>query len=143
MSTAATETLVAVVERELPFPPEKVWRALTQQHLLEEWLMKNDFQPVVGHHFQLRGDWGGVLDCEVLAVEPHKTLSYTWNFPHDDPAYDTRTVVTLTLTPTGKGTHLRMEQAGFRKEQKQAYGGAKAGWAQFLSKLEQLLTREN
>lgn len=141
MSTA-TETQVAVVERELPFPPEKVWRALTQQHLIEEWLMKNDFQPVVGHRFQLRGEWGGVLDCEVLAVEPNKTLSYTWNFPHDDPAYDTRTVVTMTLTPTGKGTHLRMEQAGFRKEQKQAYGGAKAGWAQFLGNLEQLLTRE-
>ena len=141
MSTA-TETQVAVVERELPFPPEKVWRALTQQHLIEEWLMKNDFQPVVGHRFKLRGDWGGVLDCEVLAVEPNKTLSYTWNFPHDDPAYDTRTVVTMTLTPTGKGTHLRMEQAGFRKEQKQAYGGAKAGWAQFLGNLEQLLTRE-
>jgi len=141
MSTAP-ETLVAVVERELPFPPEKVWRALTQQHLVEEWLMKNDFQPVVGHRFQLRGDWGGVLDCEVLAVEPHNLLSYTWNFPHDDPAYDTRTVVTLTLSPTAKGTHLRMEQAGFRKEQKQAYGGAKAGWAQFLTKLEQLLTRE-
>lgn len=141
MSTA-TETQVAVVERELPFPPEKVWRALTQQHLIEEWLMKNDFQPVVGHRFQLRGEWGGVLDCEVLAVEPNKTLSYTWNFPHDDPAYDTRTVVTMTLTPTGKGTHLRMEQAGFRKEQKQAYGGAKAGWAQFLGNLEQLLTRQ-
>ena len=28
--------------------------------------MKNDFKPVVGHRFNLRGDWGGVLDCEVL-----------------------------------------------------------------------------
>jgi uncharacterized protein YndB with AHSA1/START domain len=141
MSTAATETLVAVVERELPFPPEKVWRAITTPHFIEEWLMKNDFQPVVGHQFKLRGDWGGVLDCEVLTLEPNKTLSYTWNFPHDDPAFDTKTVVTLTLTPTGNGTQLRMEQAGFRKEQKQAYGGAKAGWAQFLGKLEQVLAK--
>lgn len=141
MSTAATETLVAVVERELPFPPEKVWRALTQQHLLEDWLMKNDFQAVVGHKFNLRGDWGGVLACEVLTLEPPKKVSYSWNFPHEDPAYDTKTVVTLTLTPISKGTHLRMEQAGFRKEQKQAYGGAKAGWAQFLGKLEQVLAK--
>lgn len=141
MSTADTETLVAVVERELPFPPEKVWRALTQQHLIEEWLMKNDFQAVVGHKFNLRGDWGGVLACEVLTLDPHKTLSYSWNFPHDDPAFDTRTVVTMTLTPTAKGTHLRMEQAGFRKEQKQAYGGAKAGWAKFLGNLEQVLSK--
>ena len=34
--------------------------------------MKNDFAPVVGHRFNLRGDWGGVLDCEVLAVEPNR-----------------------------------------------------------------------
>jgi uncharacterized protein YndB with AHSA1/START domain len=63
MSKAETETLSVVVEREFPFPPEKLWRALTQPHLIEEWLMKNDFKPDVGHHFKLRGDWGGVLDC--------------------------------------------------------------------------------
>ena len=74
----------------MPYPPEKIWRALTQPHLIEEWLMKNDFQPVVGHSFNLRGDWGGVLDCEVLAVEPNRTLSYTWNFAHDDAAYNLR-----------------------------------------------------
>lgn len=141
MNETSTETLSAVVERELPFPQEKVWRALTQPHLIEEWLMKNDFQPVIGHRFNLRGEWGGVLDCEVLAIEPNKTLSYTWNFPHDDPAYNLKSVVTLTLTPTSKGTHLRVEQIGFRPEQKQAHGGAKAGWREFLGKLEQVLAR--
>ena len=30
MNGNSTETLSVVVERELPFPPEKVWRALTQ-----------------------------------------------------------------------------------------------------------------
>ena len=72
MSKPATETRSVVVEREIPYPPEKIWRALTQPHLLEEWLMKNDFKPAVGHRFNLRGDWGGVLDCEVLAVDPNK-----------------------------------------------------------------------
>ena len=97
--------------------------------------------PAVGHRFNLRGDWGGVLDCEVLAVEPNKTLSYTWNFAHDDAAFNLASVVTFTLTPTSTGTHLRMEQAGFRPAQKQAYGGAKVGWPQFLAKLEQVLGR--
>jgi uncharacterized protein YndB with AHSA1/START domain len=141
MNKAAGETRSVVVEREIPFPPEKLWRALTQPHLIEEWLMKNDFNPVVGHKFKLRGEWGGVLDCEVLEVEPQKTLAYTWDFAHDDPAYDMKSVVTFTLTPTSKGTHLRMEQAGFRPDQKQAYGGAKAGWAQFFAKLEEILAR--
>jgi uncharacterized protein YndB with AHSA1/START domain len=136
-----TETLSVTIERELPFPPEKVWRALTQPHLIEEWLMKNDFQPVVGHQFKLRGDWGGVLDCEVLALEPNKTVSYTWDFAHDDAAYSMKSVVTFTLTRTSTGTHLRVEQAGFRPDQKQAFNGAKAGWKQFFGKLEQVLAR--
>jgi uncharacterized protein YndB with AHSA1/START domain len=141
MSEPAIETRSVVVEREIPHPPEKIWRALTQPHLIEEWLMKNDFKPVVGHRFNLRGDWGGVLDCEVLAIEPNRTLSYTWNFAHDDAAYNLKSVVTFTLTPTSTGTHLRMEQLGFRPDQKQAFHGAKAGWQQFLSNLEQILAR--
>jgi len=141
MSTVATETLSVVVEREFSYPPEKLWRALTQPHLIEEWLMKNDFKPAVGHSFNLRGDWGGVLDCEVLAVEPNRTLSYTWNFANDDAAFNLTSVVTFTLTPTTSGTHLHMEQSGFRPDQKQAFGGARHGWQQFFGNLEQVVAR--
>ena len=141
MTNAATEALSVVVEREIAHPPEKLWRALTQPHLLEEWLMKNDFKPDVGHRFNLRGDWGGVLDCEVLAVEPNRTLSYTWDFKHDDAAYNLKSVVTFTLMPTRSGTHLHMEQVGFRPDQKQAFGGAKVGWPRFFENLEQVLAR--
>jgi len=137
----ATETRSVVVEREFPHPPEKLWRALTQPHLIEEWLMKNDFKPVVGHNFNLRGDWGGVLDCEVLAVEPQKTLTYTWNFKHEEAAYNLTSVVIWTLTATRTGTHLRMEQSGFRPDQPQAYGGAKHGWHKFFENLEQTLAK--
>ena len=96
--------------------------------------MKNDFKPVVDHRFNLRADWGAV-DCQVLAVEPNKTLSYTWG------AYGLESVVTWTLTPTSTGTHLRMEQSGFRPDQQQAYQGAKHGWPQFFANLEQVLAR--
>ena len=137
--TAATRTVV--VEREFAHPPGKLWRALTQPHLIAEWLMKNDFVPQVGHQFKLTGEWGGVLDCEVLAIEDGRTLAYRWDFDHDDPAFSLRSVVTFTLTPTGHGTHLRMEQAGFRPTQKQAFGGAHLGWKQFFDNLEQLADR--
>ncbi len=139
MSKQAAETLSVVVEREIPFPPEKIWRALTQPHLMEEWLMKTDFEPIVGHRFNLRRnpqpDLNIVIDCQVLEVEPHKTLSYTWS------AYDLEGVVTWTLTPTSTGTHLRVEQSGFRPDQKRAYGGAKAGWRRFFANLEHVLAR--
>jgi uncharacterized protein YndB with AHSA1/START domain len=128
----ATETRSVVVEREIPHPPEKLWRALTQPHLIEEWLMKNDFKPVVNHRFNLRGDWG-TADCQVLTIEPHKALSYTW------AAFGLQSVVAFTLTPTSTGTHLRMEQSGFRSDQSQAYHGAKAGWRQFLTSLEKVV----
>jgi uncharacterized protein YndB with AHSA1/START domain len=133
--TVATETLSVVVERDIPHPPEKIWRALTQPHLIEAWLMKSDFKPAVDHRFKFTADWGAV-DCKVLAIEPHRTLSYTW------AAYGLESVVVWTLTPTGTGTHLRMEQSGFRPDQKQAYQGARHGWPQFFAKLEQVLQRE-
>jgi uncharacterized protein YndB with AHSA1/START domain len=134
MNETSTETRSVIVEREIAFPPEKIWRALTQPHLIEEWLMKNDFKPVVGQSFNLRAEWGAV-DCLVQAVEPNKTLSYTWD------AMGLESVVTWTLTPTSKGTHLRMEQSGFRRDQEQAYQGAQYGWPRFFASLEQLLAR--
>lgn len=141
MNNAATETRSVVVEREMAHPPEKIWRALTQPHLIEEWLMRTDFKPVVGHRFDFRVDWGAV-DCQVLAIEPNKTLSYTWNAARtDDAAGGLTSVVTWTLTPTSKGTHLRMEQTGFRADQPRYYGGAKIGWQQFFANLEQVLAR--
>ena len=132
--TKPDTTRSVVIERELPHPPEKIWRALTQSPLIEEWLMKNDFQPVVGHRFNLRANWGAV-DGQVIAVEPNKTLSYTW------AAFGLESVVTWTLTPTSTGTHLRVEQSGFGPDQQQAYQGAKAGWPRFFAALEQVLAR--
>jgi uncharacterized protein YndB with AHSA1/START domain len=136
-----SEKLSVVVEREFPCPPERLWRALTQPHLIEEWLMQNDFKPEAGHRFTLRTDpkptWSGVLDCEVLTVEPLKTLAYTWGSPMGDSA----TVVTWTLTPTATGTHLRMEHAGFRPDRRRNYQGAKLGWQRFIARLEQVAAR--
>ncbi len=139
MNKQAAETLSVVVERDLPYPTEKLWRALTQPHLIEEWLMKNNFQPQVGHQFSLRMDpqpgWNGVIDCRVLVVEPNKALSYTWG------TLGLETTVTFTLTPTPTGTRLHMQQTGFRPDQPQNYQGAKYGWQKFFANLEQVLGR--
>lgn len=134
MNAPATETLSVIVERQIPFPPEKIWRALTQPHLIEEWLMKSDFKPAVDHRFSFRADWGSV-DCQVMAIEAGKTLSYTW------AAHGLDSVVTWTLTPADSGTLLRMEQSGFRPDQKQAFHGARFGWQKFFTGLEEVLAR--
>ena len=83
VSNPASTTRTVVIEREFPHPPEKLWRALTESPLLAQWLMNNDFEPVAGHKFQFRADpvpnWNGIIDCQVLAVDPLKQLSYTWS----------------------------------------------------------------
>ena len=135
MTSAATETRSVIVEREIHHPPEKIWRALTEPHLIEEWLMKNDFKPVAGHKFNLRGDWGAV-DCRVLEIQPLRTLTFSW------AAHGLESLVTWTLTPTSKGARLRMEHSGFRADQEQFHQGAKMGWSNFFAKLEQVLARE-
>jgi len=141
--TTTAETRSVVVEREFPHPPEKLWRALTQPHLIQEWLMQNDFAPNVGHRFNLRttpyGTWNGIVDCEVLAIEPNRTLSYTWD--SGEGSLRVTSVVTWTLTPAGAGTHLRMEQSGFRSDQPQNFAGAKYGWENFFNRLEPALAK--
>ena len=127
----------------MPHPPEKIWRALTQGPLIEEWLMKNDFQPVVGHKFNFRAtpmpQWNGVTDCEVLVVEPNVRLSYTWNASGTEAVNGLKTVVTWTLTPTQGGTRVRMEQSGFRPEDEGFYQGAGFGWKRMVESLERVV----
>jgi len=136
MNDSAT-TRSVVIERQLSHPPEKVWRALTQGALIEEWLMKNDFKPVVGHKFTFRSqpmpEWDGVIDAQVTEVESQARLAYTWS------ALGLQSVVTWTLTPASGGTHLRMEQSGFRLDQEAAYRGANYGWQRFIGNLERVL----
>ena len=138
-ATTAATTHTLVVERDLPHPPQKVWRALTQSALLADWLMANDFAASVGHKFSFRStpmpQWNGVIDCEVLAIEPEKRVSYTWG------ALGLETVVTFTLTPSAAGTHLRMEQFGFGSDTDNNYRGATYGWQRFVGNLEQTLAR--
>jgi uncharacterized protein YndB with AHSA1/START domain len=133
----ATRTLV--IEREMPHSREKIWRALTEGPLIEEWLMSNDFKPVVGHRFTLRAapvpNWNGIIDCEVLTVEPPSRLSYSWG------TLGIGTAVTFMLTPIEGGTRVRMEQSGFGPNQDANYKGATYGWKNFLSKLEHVLER--
>jgi uncharacterized protein YndB with AHSA1/START domain len=137
-STPATENpRTLVVERVFPHPPEKLWRALTESPLLAQWMMNNDFEPVIGRSFQFRADpvpnWNGVIDCEVLLVDPQNQLSYSWG------AFGLGTVVLFTLTPAEGGTHVRMEQSGFGATQDAAYKGATYGWQNFIGKLENVV----
>jgi uncharacterized protein YndB with AHSA1/START domain len=140
VTASSTNTGVIVIERQLPHPPEKIWRALTQSQLLEEWLMDNDFQPIVGHRSTFKTDpapqWDGITECEVLEVEPYARLVYRCDA---STGGGMKTLVTWTLTPTPDGVLLRMEQSGFRQQDEHNFHGASQGWQRFVTKLEHVL----
>ena len=136
MTDTAATTHTLVIEREMPHPQEKVWRALTEGPLIEQWLMNNDFQPVVGHQFNFRSapvqGWDGIINSKVLLVDPTSRLSYSWG------TMGMESLVAWTLTPTATGTHVRMEQSGFRSDQDAAYKGATYGWTKFIAAMERV-----
>lgn len=88
-----------------------VWRALTDPQELSEWLMPNDFRPVVGHRFTFvtapRPDFDGIVRCEVKAVQPESLLSYSWVGGGID------TIVEWRLAAHGSGTALTLIHSGF------------------------------
>ena len=141
MTATAAATKSIVVERTMPHPPAKVWRALTQSALIEEWLMKNDFQPTVGHRFQFRATpmpgWSGVTNCQVLEVEEPTRLVYAWGDGTESES-GLKTVVTWTLTPADGGTHVRMEHSGFRPQDEGGYRGMGGGWPRIVEGLERV-----
>ncbi len=134
------ETRSLSLELDMHHSPEKVWRALTDPALLEEWLL-----PVLDHDLQLEPGakftfktqpypgWDGTVNCRILEIEEHRKLSYAWTVPFLD------TVVTFTLAPTASGTHLSIVQSGFEPEQKREFGGARYGWKMMTGKLVDLL----
>lgn len=140
---ASAEARTVVVIREIPHPPEKVWRALTEPHLIAEWLAKTDFEAVTGHRFTVKitpqpGN-SFAFDCEVRTVEHNKVLVYSWDSADAESGKGLRSSVTWELTATTEGTLLRMEQSGFGPDQPLYYHGARMGWPQFVAKLEALL----
>ncbi len=101
-----------------PHRVEDVWECLTNAGLIAQWLMANDFQPVVGHRFRFTAKpmpgWCGVVDCEVLELVENKKLSYSWVSGPKVGSTDISTVVTWHLEAQGGSTRLVLEHTGFR-----------------------------
>jgi uncharacterized protein YndB with AHSA1/START domain len=138
-----------VVEDVLPYPPERLWRALTTSELIGRWLMPNDFEPVVGKRFTFTtrpiGDWDGVVHCEVLEIEPPRRLVYSWKGGTDannaKANYASRldSVVTWTLQAEGNGTRLRMVHSGFRSPENDfAYDAMSSGWRRIVGRISEI-----
>lgn len=134
------------VEETYPFPPERVWRALTDSASMAEWLMPNDFLPQVGHKFQFRGQpmpgWRGYVECEVTEVVPPKQLTYTWT---GDDDWKEPSTVKWTLEPVAGGTKVRLVHSNLQDPwATKLRGMLSQGWNKMLKdKLAGVIERLN
>jgi uncharacterized protein YndB with AHSA1/START domain len=127
--------------------PETVWEYLTNSDLIALWLMKNNFQPVVGADFQFKTgpipglNFDGVFHCRVLEVSPFSTLSYTWSSGPGESVINLDSVVIWQLQPKDNGTEVFLEHSGFEKpENFDFYSGLNHGWIEKFQNIEKLLT---
>jgi uncharacterized protein YndB with AHSA1/START domain len=99
-------------EMTYPYTPEQVWAALTNSEALGQWLMPNNFEPVIGHRFQFQTKpapgFDGTVRCEVLEVLRPARLVYSWT----GGGIDTKLIWTLERLP--EGTRLTLDHTGFK-----------------------------
>ena len=117
--------------------PEAVWDYLTNPELLEQWLGKTDFQPIVGHKFRFVSPYGNDSFCEVLEVKPFTKLSYTWqkNSLKDKKPYTSKIV--WTLVAKEDGTELQLLHNGFAALEDLA--GQETGWPERIQQFDELI----
>ena len=118
-------------------PPQEVWEYLTRSELLEQWLVKTDFQPVVGHKFHFFSKTGKATYCEVLEVKPFTRLSYSWQKKSSKENKPFNSKVVWTLVPKENGTELQLVHNGFIALED--FIGHENGWKACLNKFEELL----
>lgn len=136
-TTTAAATRDIVIDEVFPHAPEILWKALTTGALMARWLMEpRGFEPVVGTRFTYQttpaGAWDGVIQCQVLAVEPNRRFAYSWvGGDATNTGYGSRleTTVTFELAEVEGGTRLRLTHAGFTLPHNDtAYERMSQGW---------------
>jgi uncharacterized protein YndB with AHSA1/START domain len=137
---ATGDTREIIVEAVLPHAPEAIWKTLTTGALIAQWLMPNDFEPVIGKRFTFKtkpmGGWDGVVQCEVLEIVPNRKLVYSWKGGSDDSRTIAKldSIVTWTLTPADGGTRLKLVHSGFRSPRNDfAFEAMSPRWSRIMT----------
>ena len=128
-----------------PHPPAVVWEYLTKSELLEQWLMKNDFEPIVGYDFQFNTrpvpnlDFDGNVYCKVLEIVPGKKLSYSWKTGPGNNHVVIDSIVVWTLHEKDNGTELQLDHTGFKETDISMFLTVDEGWLKNMKKIADLI----
>jgi len=140
------------LERTFDAPPERVFRAWLEPHLLRRWMAPGEIattqaevdQRVGGRyriwHTQDGVDVGG-FDCALVELVPNERIVWQWGFvgPQraDGPVFDS--LLTVILRPTAAGgtlltlEHTRLDDLATALPD--VAGNVEAGWKSVLDKL--------
>jgi uncharacterized protein YndB with AHSA1/START domain len=101
------------IERDYPYPIEKVWEAISTPESLAAWLMPNNFKLEKGYSFTFKTKpqpgFDGIVNCRVLDFEIPRKLQFTWQ----GGPLKKSTLVTFTLQEIEHGTKLIFSHSGF------------------------------
>jgi uncharacterized protein YndB with AHSA1/START domain len=122
--------------------PEFVWDYLTKSELMEQWLMPNDFMPIIGYDFEFRTkpkpevEFDGIFYCKVLEIIPFKKLSYSWKGGPGNNQITLDSFVEWTLQAKDNGTELSLLHSGFKEIENFAlYNAMNDGWIKNINKI--------
>lgn len=129
------------------YPTQIIWEYLTTSNLIAQWLMVNDFKPIVGHRFTFRSEvchplaFDGNVYCEVLQVLPQEKLSYSWKHGPRKGEITLDSVVVWTLKAKNGGTELKLEHSGFMEPQNLLdYQTMEPGWDGHINRIAGFLS---
>jgi uncharacterized protein YndB with AHSA1/START domain len=108
------------LERRLPYPMERVWRAVTEPAELERWFVAEvPWTPELGEVFEAGGESG-----RITALDPPRRLAWTWGVER----------YSFELTPDGDGCVLAFTHV-FNPDLGPGWQHA-AGWDTYFDRLD-------
>jgi uncharacterized protein YndB with AHSA1/START domain len=133
---------------ELPFPQERVWRAITSPEELSSWFGdKITLEPAVGSEINFLWHEHGTSSGVVEVYDPPNRFAYRWRATGVAEAEaltpNNSTLVTFSLTKTAEGTRLNLLETGFASLpeaiRETAHQGNTEGWKSELGELVEYL----
>jgi uncharacterized protein YndB with AHSA1/START domain len=131
-----------------PNPPEAVWEYLTKAELIEQWLMPNDFQLILGYDFRFivkpmpSLNLDGIAYCKILEIVPFKKLTYSWKAGPGEGEITVDSIVEWTFVPKDNGTELQLVHSGFKEiENFNVYTAMDNGWVKQVGIITSLLNK--
>lgn len=119
---------------EIAAPPETVFLFLTDPEKMTRWIgLAASLDPRPGGEVRCQVGPGDTFSGTYLSIEPPRRVVFTfgWEAP-DNPIRPGSSTVEVTLTPTARGTLLRLVHTGLPADAEQDHA---RGWGLFLPRL--------